>query len=429
MQRREFLEWLGLGGADTWLRRYWPRDGLWNACAPGPTPAALRDHPVLQACWEDIDPAQVWDAHAHLIGLGDNGGGAWVNPRMRRLRHPWQYTQFAFYLNAACAEQHSDRDGRFVERLLELLEAFPPGVRALLLAFDYRHDAGGVRDTALSAFYTPNAYAARIAREHPERLGWIASVHPYREDALAALDAAVAAGACAVKWLPAAMGMDPGSPACDAFYAALNRHALPLLVHCGSEYAVHGGAEQPLGNPLRLRRPLAQGVRVIVAHCASLGNGVDLDRGPDAPMLSNFALFARLMDEPAYASHLYGEISTVTQVNRQPAVLETLIGRADWQPRLINGSDYPLPGIVPLVSPGYFAGRGWLSDEQTQLLRVLRRHNPLLFDFLLKRMLRIGGRGFAPEVFMTRRHFERHRPPAGEPLVGVPGWWSMRKVR
>jgi uncharacterized protein len=409
MQRREFLEWLGLGGADAFLRRYWPRDGLWNECALGATPAALLGHPLVQACWEGLDPAQVWDAHAHLIGTGDNGSGVWVNPRMRRLRHPWQYTQFEFYLNAACADHASDRDGQYVTRLLDLLEEHPPGVRALLLAFDYRHDAHGVRDTERSAFHTPNAYAAQIARRHPGRLGWIASVHPYREDAQEALEQAVADGACAIKWLPAAMGMDPGSSRCDAFYAALIRHDLPLLVHCGTEYAVHGGADQQLGNPLRLRRPLEQGVRVIVAHCASLGKGVDLDRGPDGPELSNFALFARLMDEPAHADNLYGEISTVTQVNRQPTVLETLIGRADWQPRLINGSDYPLPGIVPLISPGYFAERGWLAAEQTQLLREIRRHNPLLFDFLIKRMLRIGGRGFAPGVFMTRRHFERSR--------------------
>lgn len=407
MQRREFLEWLGLGGAETLLRRYWPRDGLWNDCAVGATPAELLDHPLARACWEGIDPTQVWDAHVHLIGLGDNGSGVWVNPRMRQWRHPWQHTQFQFYLNAACADHASDRDGEFLARLLALLDEHAPGVRALLLAFDYRHDAQGRRDIGRSAFHTPNAYAARIAREYPERFGWIASVHPYREDALAALDEAAANGACAVKWLPSAMGMDPGAPRCDAFYAALIGHGLPLLVHCGTEYAVHGGAEQHLGNPLRLRRPLEHGVRVIVAHCASLGTGIDLDRGPDGPELSNFALFARLMDEPAHVRNLFGEISTVTQTNRRPEVLETLIGRADWQPRLIHGSDYPLPGIVPLVSPGWFADLGWLDDAQAELLRAVRRHNPLLFDFLLKRMLRIRGRGFAPEVFMTRQHFER----------------------
>lgn len=409
MLRRDFLEWLGLGGVDAFLRRYWPRDGLWNDCATGATPAELLEHPRVTACWDGIDPAQFWDAHIHLIGAGDNGSGVWVNPHMRQPRHLWQYTQFEFYLNAACADHDLDRDGLYVTRLVQLLDEFPPGVCGLLLAFDYHYDEDGRRREDLSAFHTPNAYAAKIAARHAQRLCWIASVHPYREDALDALDEAVAQGACAVKWLPSAMGMDPAASRCDAFYAALRKYDLPLLVHCGTEYAVHGGAAQHLGNPLRLRRTLEQGVRVIVAHCASLGKGFDLDQGPDGPEVSNFALFARLMDEPAWEGRLFGELSTVTQVNRRDEVLTTLLGRRDWQTRLINASDYPLPGIVPLFSPGYFAEHGWLSGEQDALLRRIRSHNPLLFDFLLKRMLRIDGQGLAPQAFMTRRHFERPR--------------------
>ena len=412
MQRREFLEWFGLSGVAAFAGRYWPRDGLWNDCAAGATPPTLLAHPQLRAVWEGIDPAQVWDCHVHLIGVGDNGSGVWVNPRMRSLWSPWQYAQFRFYMNASCADRAEDRDGAFVDRLLRLLDECPTGFTAMLLAFDYRYDEQGRRRTDESAFHTPNAYAAELAQQYPQRLRWIASVHPYRKDALDALDAAVSSGACAVKWLPSAMGMDPGSPRCDDFYAALRRYDLPLLVHCGTEYAVHGGADQQLGNPLRLRRPLEQGVRVIVAHCASLGNGQDIDAGPEGPEVSNFELFARLMDEPGYRGNLLGELAAVTQVNRADAVQTTLVGRSDWHARLINGSDYPLPGIPPLVSPGYFADRGWLTQEQDDLLRTVRTHNPLLFDFLLKRMLRIDGQGFAPEAFMTRRHFDRPRSAA-----------------
>ncbi len=72
-----------------------------------------------------------------------------------------------------------------------------------------------------------------------------------------------------------------------------------MLTHAGAELAVHGGQMQDYGNPLRLRRALDHGVRVIMAHCASLGDGTDLDRGPDAPAVSNFTLFARLMEEAA----------------------------------------------------------------------------------------------------------------------------------
>lgn len=74
-------------------------------------------------------------------------------------------------------------------------------------------------------------------------------LHPYRPDALEALQAAIAGGARAVKWLPAAMGMDPASPRCDAFYRVLAETRLPLIVHCGEEKAVKGGDTQHLGNP------------------------------------------------------------------------------------------------------------------------------------------------------------------------------------
>ena len=115
--------------------------------------------------------------------------------------------------------------------------------------------------------------AARLHREYPGDFEWIASVHPYRENAVEALEQANKAGARAVKWLPPAMGMDPGAARCDAFYTALVRLGLPLLVHAGDEKAVHGSGRQDYGNPLLLRRPLEHGVKVIVAHCASLGQG------------------------------------------------------------------------------------------------------------------------------------------------------------
>jgi mannonate dehydratase len=40
------------------------------------------------------------------------------------------------------------------------------------------------------------------------------------------------------------------------------------------------------------------------------------------------------------------------------------------------------------------------------VLAEIRAHNPLLFDFVLKRSLRADGRGFARGVFETRRFFE-----------------------
>ena len=54
------------------------------------------------------------------------------------------------------------------------------------------------------------------------------------------------------------------------------------------------------------------------------------------------------MDEPRYRGNLFGDIAAITQGNRM-GVVATLLERRDWHARLLNGSDYPLPGVVPLI--------------------------------------------------------------------------------
>ncbi len=146
-------------------------------------------------------------------------------------------------------------------------------------------------------------------------------------------------------------------------------------------------------------------MRVVVAHCASLGSGRDIDRGGTA-MVSNFDLFARLMDEKHYRANLVGDVSAITQGNRID-VVATLLVRRDWHERLLNGSDYPLPGVVPLISLPALVDRQLLDPAAVEPLRRLRDFNVLLFDFVLKRSLASNGERLAPAVFETRRYFDR----------------------
>jgi predicted TIM-barrel fold metal-dependent hydrolase len=409
MNRRQFLKragFISLAGAGLAGWSLWPEAGVINPCRSG-LPPELAGHELMRVVWAGVNPANVWDAHAHLVGVGDGGSGAWANPGMDSLWNPFQYIQKLFYLNAGCVHNAPGRvDASFVARLENLMDGFPPGAKILLLAFDWAHDEQGRPQREHSAFHLPNAYAARVAAAHPERMAWAASIHPYRSDAIDALDAAVAAGARAVKWLPAAMGIDPAASRCDGFYRALARHDLPLITHAGHELAVAGKARQDYGNPLKLRRPMEQGVRVVVAHCASHGEDIDLDRGANGPSRSGFELFARLMDEPRHEGRLFADVSAVTQFNRADA-LETLLARPDWHGRLLNGSDYPLPGILPLISLDLLVARGLLPTRAEPFLNDLREHNPLLFDFALKRLLRRDGKGFAASVFETRAFFDR----------------------
>ena len=406
MDRRGFVSSLGLSllcgiaaGCGLSLE-----DGLFNPCLTDPLPEHLQNHEIIRTAWEGIDPHRFWDCHVHIAGVGDGDPGVWINPQMKSVLHPWQNLQRRFYLNAACSQTEGQVDEDFVRRLSHYLDVFPAGAKIMLLAFDFNHDLSRAQREDLSAFYIANRYVAELAQRRPERFEWICSVHPYRQDALEALDWAATRGARAVKWLPSAMGIDVASARCDGFYDALVRLDLPLLTHGGAEQAVHGARIQEYNNPLRLRRPLERGVRVIVAHCASLGEHVDLDRA-DGPRVDAFSLFGRLMDEPRYKNQLYGDISAVTQANRASAALPTLLTRGDWHGRLINGSDYPLPGVMPLFSLRRFVEGGYLKETEAAVLSEIRRYNPLLFDFALKRSLAKDGRRLAPVVFESRRLF------------------------
>jgi mannonate dehydratase len=109
-----------------------------------------------------------------------------------------------------------------------------------------------------------------------------------------------------------------------------------------------------------------------------------------------------MMDEPRYEGLLFGEISAVTQINRVGNGLKALIRRDDWHPRLLNGSDYPLPGILPLFSLQQLERRGYIQPAEARALSAIRKYNPLLFDFVLKRTVRINGRRFGPQPFHAR---------------------------
>jgi len=73
--------------------------------------------------------------------------------------------------------------------------------------------------------------------------------------------------------------------------------------------------------------------------------------------------YGRMMGEPRYDRQLYGEISALAQANRTGKALETLIRRQDWHTRLVNGSDYPLPGVIPLFSMRHFVKNRYINRE------------------------------------------------------------------
>ncbi len=396
MNRRCFLAVMGastLAGCSNFSLE----QGLFNDCRD-PHAGNLSQHPIVLDAWKGLQADQVWDVHVHLFGNGLGHEGVWLNPKFDRIRH-------TFFMNAACAgkdEAHVDEG--IVARLAKQLDEFPAGAKAMLLAFDFTYDESGKKREDWTTFSISNEYAQRVAKSRPDRFEWTCSVHPYRADVAEALAAAKAAGARCVKWLPPTMGIDLRSPRCNAAYDALMKLDLPLLIHMGEEKAVPGAERGDLANPLLLRTPLEKGVRMIVAHCASLGTSPDLEKG--GAVVPNLDLFARLMSNRQYDKQLSGDISAITQANRGGIVPQVLVHR-DWEGRLLNGSDYPLPGVMPLFSLNALAKEGVLDPARVSFLGELRESNALLFDFVLKRSLSWQGQRFQASAFETRRYFER----------------------
>ena len=241
-----------------------------NPCL-GPLPAALADHDRVRAVFEGLDPARLVDTHAHLLGTGDAGSGCTIHPSLSQWWHPVEVMRRRGILNASCVSPDAPSvDRAYVERLQRLARDFPPGARWWLFAFDQAYTDAGRPDPDHTTFHVPDLYARAVADANADRFDWVASIHPYRDDAASALQRAAQGGAKAVKWLPSAMNIDLRDRRSTAFAEGAARLGLPLIVHSGEELAVPGAGRDAFGNPLHVRHLLERGATVVMAHCGSL---------------------------------------------------------------------------------------------------------------------------------------------------------------
>ena len=305
---------------------------------------------------------------------------------------------------------------QYLRRILELAVTADLGGTYYLYAFDYRYDppAGKPSPPGLqpsldtSDLYVSNDYAITVAtcltrlgkhlaekhRLRAPSFRAVASVHPHRPDAISELERVASLGVRHLKWLPPAQHIDPADPRLDAFYRAMADRGIALLSHTGKEHTLRvADGDDDLGNPLRLRRALDAGVTVVMLHA-----GRDGDEASGAQR-SYFERFLEMMREPAYLGRLFGEISVLPYVGTQDKMAE-IFADPDLRCRMLDGSDYPNPAlnIVRMLSTDLFEPSGplsWSTVEPLHVLRArrdaldaIRRQNPVLYDFVLKRSLR-----------------------------------------
>jgi predicted TIM-barrel fold metal-dependent hydrolase len=357
---------------------------------------------LIKRAFDDIDSTRLVDHHTHIAGIGTSPHGAFVNRKMRTWGHPFHHLKFKIYLSAAGVADIADADNLLVNRLVNLVKHISHHGKHRLLAFDKNYSREGAPNLEKTEFYTPNEYVFALAEQHPDLFIPNISVNPYRPDALAELEKWAQRGARVVKWLPNAMGINPADPQIDPFYQKMKELDLILLSHGGEEKAVEAEEDQKLGNPLLLRRALDHGVKVIIAHCAGLGQNEDLDH-PDRKLTENFDLFMRLMDDKRYEGLVFGETSAMTQFNRIGKPLKTVLKRKDLHERLVNGSDYPLPAVNVVIRTKPLVKHGYITADERTALNEIYDYNPLLFDFVLKRTIRLPGTSqrLPAAVFMT----------------------------
>ncbi len=355
----------------------------------------------VQNSLSGLDLNKIVDYHTHLVGMNEKETGAFVNPHMKSVWHFKENTRYKVYLSALKVNNPEKADSESVARLLDLVKNLPYKPKHFLLAFDKHYNESGEVNLAKTEFYTPNEYSYRISEEYKEYFLPCISIHPYRKDAIKELEKWGKLKVKIIKWLPNAQGIDPSNPKLEKFYKKMIELKMVLLTHAGEERAVEADEDQKYGNPLLLRYPLGLGVKVIIAHAASLGFDIDLD-DVNKIKLPSFDLFLRLMNEKKYQKNLFADISAVVQFNRDKRILQTLLERKDLHNRLVHGSDYPLPAVNLVIRLSKL--KKFLSNEEQIHLKEIYEYNPILFEFILKRNLNFNGNKFSDSIFMENEN-------------------------
>ncbi len=345
--------------------------------------AEARD--LVEDSFKGVDKSRLADMHTHLAGIGTGNSGVWINPSMTSGWDFYRRIQYHVYMSASGVTDDEIADQQYVERLLKLATPFGPKFKMHILAFDYFYHKNGMVDAERSTFYVPNEYVYELSEKYRDRFVPVMSINPYRKDAISELKKWAGKGINKLKWLPNSQGINPADKALIPFYQVMKELKVTLLSHGGEEKAVDGEESQALGNPMLLRLPLDLGVKVIVAHMASLGDCDDLDN--PGRVESCYKLFIKMMEEPKYEGLLFGDISGIT-IHTRVDHLKDILSRQHFHKRLLNGSDYPLPGVNIIYKTGKLVDMGFLTEKERELVNEIYSFNPLLFDFVLKRVIK-----------------------------------------
>lgn len=269
------------------------------------------------------------DVHVHLAALPTKTNGCLLSNDML----DGALAKVIAWSQGLPLDQPERANELFLQRLLAKLAASSRVKKGVLLALDGIYGADGRLDEARTHMLVSNEAMFAACEASGGRLLPGASINPARRDALDELERCAARGAALIKVLPNAQVFDPSEARFTAFYRALARHKIPLLAHIGVEYSVKA-RDQSVGNPERLELALREGATVIAAHACSSGHIIA------QPHVETMLRLVR--EQPRF----FMDASALTLPNRVGMALR-LRGHPEVFPRLLFGSDYPLPVLWP----------------------------------------------------------------------------------
>lgn len=207
------------------------------------------------------------------------------------------------------------------------------------------------------------------------------------------------------------MNLDPAAVS-DDFYHELATRRIAILSHTGESMGLGlPDALDAYAGPRRLRRAVELGVEVVMLHLGRMGtNAVVTGRSYARRVLRRGRVPPRARRRSRRAVRRALRRFRPTPA---PAGLRRMLPSG----RLVNGSDYPAvtPWFVVGKTLKGLVNRGYLTADQRPRLREIFRYNPLLFDFVLKRTLRIDGRPLPETCFLGLPDDSTHPPPPTPP--------------
>ncbi len=316
-----------------------------------------------------LDYSKVVDVHCHVGLLGDQ------YPKLGKMSEWYTnqlvYRVFLIYVGL----DKDDVSDRTLREATERTICESKVGKVVCLALDPVYDPGGVKREHLSEMWVSNEYILELQKRIGDKVLFGASVHPYDPKFKARVDECVQNGAVLLKWLPSAQQFDLADPRVrDAItYLATARDGapLPLLLHCGVEYAIESSDRRTssydyltwtwwdrLRNSLRgsqkwhrpdtkgveenLRAGLEEGAVIIFAHCGLPYYAPN--RFEEVFEHSEFKTVTRYLHEfPADApdgGRCYADVSACVTPLRRTYFKD--IGKLPPK-SLLFGSDFPTP--------------------------------------------------------------------------------------